>query len=119
MGVPLKNKIMLKIRPLKPPTRSLCEGRNIYISNQKRWIELTDITVVVESSSKMKEDTPELLTALVSKASVICLEENFEELQLIFTELLTIYFDQVSFGEKEKDDNNISGSLFEYSQSWG
>ena len=47
--------------------RSLCEGRNIYISNQKRWIELTDLTVCIESSSKMRDDTPELLTALVSK----------------------------------------------------
>ena len=43
------------------------EGRNIYISNQKRWIELTDLTVCIESSSKMRDDTPELLTALVSK----------------------------------------------------
>ena len=51
--------------------RSLCEGRNIYISNQKRWIELTDLTVCIESSSKMRDDTPELLTALVSKVIVL------------------------------------------------
>ena len=49
--------------------RSLCEGRNIYISNQKRWIELTDLTVCIETSSKMKDNTPELLTALVSKVT--------------------------------------------------
>ena len=73
--------------------RSLCEGRNIYIANQKRWIELTDITVCVESSTQVTEETPELLTALVSKASVICLEDNFKELEQIFTELLTVFFE--------------------------
>ena len=75
--------------------RSLCEGRNIFIGNQKRWIELTDLTVVIESSTKVKDDTSELLTALVSKTSVVCLEENFEELNKIFVELLSIYLDKV------------------------
>ena len=74
--------------------RSLCEGRNIFIANQKRWIELTDLTVCIESSSTITEDTPDLLTALVSKSSVVCLEENFDELQVIFAELLKIFFEE-------------------------
>ena len=57
--------------------RSLCEGRNIYISNQKRWIELTDLTVCIESSSKMRDDTPELLTALVSKVPLMQKLRNY------------------------------------------
>ena len=74
--------------------RSLCEGRNIFIANQKRWIELTDLTVCIESSSTITEDTPDLLTALVSKSSVVCLEENYEELQIIFAEMLAIFFQE-------------------------
>ena len=73
--------------------RSLCEGRNIFIANQKRWIELTDLTVCIESSSSITEETPDLLTALVSKSSVICLEENYDELQIIFSEQLNIFFE--------------------------
>ena len=57
--------------------RSLCEGRNIYISNQKRWIELTDLTVCIESSSKMRDETPELLTALVSKVPLMQKLRNY------------------------------------------
>ena len=64
--------------------RSLCEGRNIYISNQKRWIELTDITVCIESSTKMKDDTPVLLTALVSKV-------RLAEVQFFWTEMYLSY----------------------------
>ena len=74
--------------------RSLCEGRNIFIANQKRWIELTDLTVCIESSSTITEDTPDLLTALVSKSSVVCLDENYEELQVIFAEQLAIFFQE-------------------------
>ena len=74
--------------------RSLCEGRNIFIKNQKRWIELTDMTVCIESSSTITEETPELLTALVSKSSVVCLEENFEELECIFSKLLSVFFQE-------------------------
>ena len=74
--------------------RSLCEGRNIFIANQKRWIELTDLTVCIESSSTITENTPDLLTALVSKSSVVCLEENFDELEVIFAGLLAIFFEE-------------------------
>jgi hypothetical protein len=39
-----------------------------------------------------------LLFALTLQASVICLEDNFEELQHILTELLAIYCEQVRAG---------------------
>ena len=60
--------------------RSLCENRNTYLTFQKRWISLTDITVCIESSTTIRPSTPNSLHALVSKASVVMLEENFDSI---------------------------------------
>jgi dynein heavy chain len=71
--------------------RSLCEGRYIYLAHQKQWISLSEVTVCIESSTMLLTNTPDILISLVSKTTVVCLEEDFDELEYVFSQLLGIF----------------------------
>ena len=87
--------------------RSLCENRSIYLTFQKRWITMSDVTVCIESSTKIGQESPVILQALVSKAAVVTLEENFEELEELFAEQLEEFLTE----ELEMEDEELPPKL--------
>ena len=63
---------------------------------------MTEVTVCIESSSKIGPESPGILQALVSKAAVVTLEENFIELEELFKEQLEEFL--VEELEMEEED---------------
>ena len=81
--------------------RSLCENRNIYLSFQKRWITLSDITVCIESSSTISADPPSSLQSLVSATAVVSLDEDYQELEDIYEFQFASFFEQILMIDQE------------------
>ena len=71
--------------------RSLCEGRYIYLQHQNQWLSLSEVTVCIESSTMLLNNAPDILTSLVSKTTVVCLEEDLDELEYVFSQLLEVF----------------------------